>query len=66
MKDDCLVGHPPKEETGRFTKTIFYFLRACDRNTCSLEITGKAIIQGDEKGMKVPYTFQLRIVLQIS
>ena len=65
MKDDCLVGHLPKKETARFTKTIFYFLRACDRKTCSLEITGTVIIQGDKKGMKVPFTFQLRIVLQI-
>ena len=33
---------------------IFYFLRACDSNTCSVQIVGKAINQGDGKGMKVP------------
>ena len=49
MKDDCLVGHLPKEKTGRFAKIIFYFLQACNLNTCSVEITGKAINQGDEK-----------------
>ena len=47
MKNDCLVGHLPKEKTGRFAKMIFYFLRACDSNTCSVEIVGKAINQGD-------------------
>ena len=54
MKNDCLVGHLPKEKTGRFAKMILYFLRACDSNTCSVEIVGKAINQGDGKGMKVP------------
>ena len=54
MKNDCLVGHLPQEKTGRFAKVIFYFLRACDSNTCSVEIVGKAINQGDGKGMKVP------------
>ena len=53
MKDDCLVGHLPKEKTGKFAKIIFYFLQACDLNTCSVEITGKAINQGDGKGMNL-------------
>ena len=53
MKDDFLVGHLPKEKARRFLKIVFYFLGACDTNTCSLEITGKAINQGDGKEMKV-------------
>ena len=53
-RDGCLVGHLPKEKTGRFAKIIFYFLQAYDLNTWSMEITGKAINQGDGKGMKVP------------
>ena len=53
-KNDCLVGRLPKEKTGRFAKIIFYILRACDTNTCSVEITGKAINQVDGKEMKVP------------
>ena len=52
-KDDCLVEHLPKEKTGKLAKLIFYFLQACDLNTCSVEITGKAINEGDGKGMKV-------------
>ena len=42
MKDDYLVGHLSKENTGRVAKIIFFFLRACDTNT-----------QGDGKGIKV-------------
>ena len=53
MKDDWLVRRLPKENTGRFAKTVLYFLQGCDTNTCSLEITGKAINQGDGKEMKV-------------
>ena len=36
IKDDFLVGNLSKEKPGRFAKIIFYFLRACDTNTCSL------------------------------
>ena len=43
IKDDCLVGHLSKENTGPFAKIIFFFLRACDTNT-----------QGDGKIIKVP------------
>ena len=54
MKKECLVGHLPKGKTGRFAKTVFYFLRSCYSNSCFLKVTGKAINQGDGKGMKVP------------
>ena len=54
-----------KKNLEDFVKIIFYFLRACDTNTCSVEITGKFINQEDGKGMKgcCNYIFQLRIVL---
>ena len=48
-----LVGHLPKQKTGRFGKMVFYFLRACDSSTYSVEIVGKAINRGDGKRMKV-------------
>ena len=54
FKGDRLVGHLPLERTGKFAKTIFHFLRANISNKCSVEVTGKAINQGDGKGMKVP------------
>lgn len=53
-RNESVVGHLPKGKTGRFAKTIFYFLRANERNKCSLIVTGKAVNQGDGKGMKVP------------
>ena len=49
-----MLGNLSKEKTGRFAKIIFYFLQACDTNTCSLEIIGKAVNQGDGKGKKIP------------
>ena len=54
FKGDRLVGHLPLERTGKFAKTVFHFLRANISNKCSVEVTGKAINQGDGKGMKVP------------
>ena len=49
-RNESVVGRLPKGKTGRFAKTIFYFLRANKRNKCS----GKAVDQGDGKGTKVP------------
>ena len=53
FKQPILNHKLPKGKTGRFAKIVFYFLRACDSNTCSGEIVGKANDQGDGK-MKVP------------
>ena len=55
MKNDCLVGHLPKEKTGNFAKIVCYFLHVHDSNICSLKITSKAINQADGKGMKLQY-----------
>ena len=54
IKGDRLVGHLPLEKSGRFAKTIHYFLKTNVLNRCSVEITGKGVNQGDGKGMKVP------------
>ena len=61
-KKKKVVGHLPKGKTGRFAKTIFYFLKSCDDNCCYVKVTGKAINQGDGMGMKVPANcyFQLK------
>ena len=48
------VGHLMKGRTGRYAKTIFYFLRADRNHQCRVEITGRAINEGDKMGMKVP------------
>ena len=49
-----VVGYLMKGKTGRFAKTIFYFLRESPYHRCDVHVTSKAINQGDGKGMKVP------------
>ena len=57
MKEKKVVGHLPKGRTGRFSKTIYYFLNANENNSCNVEVTdGKAVNLGDGKGMRVPCT----------
>ena len=51
---EAVVGHLMKGKTGRFAKTIFYFLRESQYNRCNVRVTGKAVNQGDGKGMKIP------------
>ena len=53
-KKKLVGGHLPKGKTGRFAKTIFYFLKSCDDNCCYVKVTGKAMNQGGGMGMKVP------------
>ena len=53
---DSIIGHLMKGKDGRFAKTIFYFLRASEYHCCRVYVTGKAVNQGDNKGMKVPCT----------
>ena len=53
-KEQKNIGHLPLGETGRFSKTIFYFLK-CDCNDCKVKIAdGKAVNLGDGVGMRVP------------
>ena len=53
---DHLIGHLMKGKDGRFAKIVFYFLRATEYHCCRVYVTGKAVNQGDNKGMKVPCT----------
>ena len=48
-----VVGHFMKGKSGRFAKTIFYFLQASKYRGCSVRVTGKAFNQGDGVGMKI-------------
>ena len=57
-KEGQIVGHLNKENSDRFAKTIFYFLRANYGNTCQVEIRGERVNSGDGQGLQVPYTFQ--------
>ena len=49
-----VVGHLPLGKSGKFAKTIFYFLKANQQNSCNVIVRGKAVNEGDGKGMKVP------------
>ena len=60
QRDDEVVGHLMKGKSGRFAKTIFYFLRADKKNDCTVVVTGKAINRGDGEGMQVPCTLNLK------
>ena len=60
QRDDEVVGHVMKGKSGRFAKTIFYFLRADKKNDCTVVVTGKAINRGDGEGMQVPCTLNFK------
>ena len=49
-----VVGHLPLGKSGKFAKTICYFLKANKQNSCNVIVREKAINEGDGKGMKVP------------
>jgi hypothetical protein len=51
---DRVVGHLKRGKSGRFAKTIFYFLRADTYSSCTVIIKGKAVNLGDGEGMPVP------------
>ena len=49
-----VIGHLPLGKSGKFAKTIFYFLIAAKENRCQIIALGKAVNKNDELGMKVP------------
>ena len=52
--DESTVGHLPLGKSGKFAKTIFYFLKANEKHSCVINVFRKAINAGDGLGMKVP------------
>ena len=53
-KENKRVGHLPLGKSGKFSKTIFYFLRADEFSSCKIVVTGKPVNLGDGEGMQVP------------
>ena len=47
-----VVGHLPPGKSGKFAKTIFYFLKADKKHFYRINVLGKAINAGDGLGMK--------------
>ena len=52
-KNNVIVGHLPLGYSGKFAKTIFYFLRANEWSECKVTVTGKPVNRGDGDGMQV-------------
>ena len=59
---DRVVGHLKRGKSGRFAKTIFYFLRADTYSSCTVIIKGKAVNLGDGEGMQVPCKLKFTLV----
>lgn len=53
-KNQNIVGHLKKGKTGRFAKTLFYFLRSNPDSKCHAKVTGKRCNLGDGDGLQVP------------
>lgn len=51
---ETIDGHLKKGKSGRFAKTIFYFLRVDNRNSCTVLVRGMPVNLGDREGMQVP------------
>ena len=53
-KENKIVGHLPLGKSGKFAKTIFYFLRADELRSYKIVVTGKPVNLADGKGLQVP------------
>ena len=49
-----VIDHLPLGKSGKFAKTIFYFLKAAKENRCQIIVHGKTVSKNDGLGMKVP------------
>ena len=53
-KNQNIEGHLKKGKTGRFAKTLFYFLRSDSYSKCHAKVTWKRCNLGDGDGLQVP------------
>ena len=49
------VEHLLLRKSGKFAKTIFYYLEADKKHSCRVSVTGKAVKAGDSLGTTFPY-----------
>ena len=47
-----VIGHLPLAKFGKFSKTVFHFLKTAKENRCQIIVHGKAVNQNDGMGMK--------------
>ena len=57
--NEKIVGHLKKGTSGRFAKTIFYFLRSDAYSSAWAKVTNKRCNLGDGEGMQVPCKLSL-------
>ena len=57
--NEKIVGHLKKGTSGRFAKTIFYFLRSDTYSSAWAKVSGKRCNLGDGEGMQVPCKLSL-------
>ena len=55
-KDARVIGHLNKGKTGRYGKTLFYFLRANPMNTASITVKRKSVNFRDGQDLQIPCT----------
>ena len=58
---NVVMGHLPLGCSGKFAKTIFYFLRADEWSECKVIVTGKPVNRGDGDGMQVPCLLKFHV-----
>ena len=51
-----VIGQLKKGKTGRYSKTVFYFLQADPMSTACITVTGKRVNFGDGHGLQIPCT----------
>jgi len=51
LSGEDVVGHLKKGKSGRFAKTVFYFLRGDKDSSCSTIMRGKPVNLGDGEGI---------------
>ena len=61
IKNGSVVGHLMKGESDKFAKTIFYFLRLDELNSCTAVVTGK----NKEDGMRMQIPCKLILMRTI-
>ena len=60
-RNNVVVGHLPLRCSGKFPKTIFYFLRADEWSECKVIVTGKPVNRGDGDDMQVPCLLKFHV-----
>ena len=56
LKSNAIVGHLKKGQSGRYAKTVFYFLRSDPNSSCTMKVRRRAINLGNGKASSMTLT----------